>query len=149
LRLAAEKGHLTCTVLRVSNDYSVLLPPDRMHGLEAIALTTLHGAPIIVFGNMDEVRDYVYLQDICTVAEKVTRPKEPFASLNVGSAEGRSVTDVLNIRIASVRLCADREGPGSGMRPVARRLGCVGHNQSAPRIPVGTQGGFSGQGSGL
>jgi UDP-glucose 4-epimerase len=33
LRLAARKGHLTATVLRVGNAYGTLLPHHRMQGL--------------------------------------------------------------------------------------------------------------------
>ena len=96
LRLAAEKGHLTCTVLRVGNAYGTLLPHQRMQGLIGVAINqVLRREPVRVFGSLDNVRDYVHLEDICTIVEKVARPKDPFAILNVGSGRGYSVADVL------------------------------------------------------
>jgi UDP-glucose 4-epimerase len=97
LRLAAEKGQLTCTVLRVSNAYGTLLPPERMQGLVGVAINNaLHNAPVRVFGDMGNVRDYVHLLDICAIAEKAAQPTEPFTILNVGSGRGYSVTEVLD-----------------------------------------------------
>jgi UDP-glucose 4-epimerase len=96
LRLAAEKGSLTCTILRVGNAYGTLLPHHRMQGLIGVAVNqVLHKDPVRVFGNLANIRDYVHLQDICSIVEKVARPKEPFTILNIGSGLGHSVADVL------------------------------------------------------
>jgi UDP-glucose 4-epimerase len=96
LRLAAERGHLTCTVLRPGNAYGTLLPQQRTQGLIGVAINNvLHEKPVRVFGSMDNVRDYVHLSDIWSIVEKVSRPKEPCTILNVGSGEGHSVREVL------------------------------------------------------
>jgi|SRR5579872_1111548 len=98
LRLAAERGHLTCTVLRPGNAYGTLLPEQRMQGLIGVAINNvLHEKPVRVFGSLDNVRDYIHLQDISSIVEKVIRPKEPFTILNVGSGQGHSVREVLKI----------------------------------------------------
>jgi UDP-glucose 4-epimerase len=104
LRVAAERGDLTCTVLRVSNAYGALLPRERTQGLIGVAINNvLHNAPIRIFGNSENVRDYVHLDDICTIAERVADRKETFTILNVGSGLGHSVGDVLNI----IQQCAN------------------------------------------
>lgn len=104
LRLAAEKGHLTCTVLRVGNAYGTLLPNQRMQGLIGVAINqVLHKNPVRVFGSLDNIRDYVHLDDICTIVEKVARPKEPFTIVNIGSGRGYSVADVLR----NIQSCID------------------------------------------
>lgn len=96
LRLAAAKDQLTCTVLRPGNAYGTLLPQQRMQGLIGVAINSvLHKKPIRIFGNMDNVRDYVHLADIRSMVEKVARPKEPFTILNVGTGQGHSVRQVL------------------------------------------------------
>jgi UDP-glucose 4-epimerase len=96
LKLAAERGHLTCTVLRPGNAYGTLLPQHRMQGLIGVAINNvLHKQPVRVFGSIDNVRDYVHLADIRSIVEKVARPKEPFTILNVGSGQGHSVREVL------------------------------------------------------
>jgi len=97
LRLAAERGHLTCTVLRPGNAYGTLLPQQRMQGLIGVAINNvLNQKPVRVFGSMDNVRDYVHLEDIWSLVEKVIRPKEAFTILNVGSGRGYSVREVLH-----------------------------------------------------
>jgi UDP-glucose 4-epimerase len=103
LRVAAEHGHLTCAVLRVSNAYGVLLPRARMQGLIGVAINNvLHDVPVRIFGSLDNVRDYVHLSDLCTIAEKTAHSKETFTVLNVGSGRGHSVGDVLD----TIRDCA-------------------------------------------
>jgi UDP-glucose 4-epimerase len=98
LRLAAERGHLTCTVLRPGNAYGTLLPQRRMQGLIGVAINNvLHQKPVRIFGSMDNIRDYVHLEDIWSMVETVARPREPFTILNVGSGQGHSVREVLKI----------------------------------------------------
>ena len=98
LRLAAFRGQLTATVLRVGNAYGTLLPQHRMQGLIGVAINcVVHGRPVRVFGNPANVRDYIHLDELCNLAERVARPIEEFSILNVGSGRGHSVTDVLGL----------------------------------------------------
>ena len=98
LRLAAERGELTATVLRVGNAYGALLPQYRTQGLIGVALNQiLHRNPVRVFGSAENVRDYVHLQDVATMARKASTPHRPFDIVNVGSGQGHSVNDVLAI----------------------------------------------------
>jgi len=98
LRLAADRGYLTATVLRVGNAYGALLPRHRMQGLIGVALgSLLQGAPIRVFGDLDNVRDYIHLDDICAIAERVAVPRTEFDVFNVGSGLGHSVAEVLRV----------------------------------------------------
>lgn len=98
LRLAAHKGYLTATILRVGNGYGTLLPHHRLQGLIGIAINdVLHGRPVRVFGSLDNVRDYVHLDDICSMAELAARPREPFTIVNAGSGQGHSVREVLGM----------------------------------------------------
>ena len=96
LRLAAAHGHLTATVLRVGNAFGTLLPQHRSQGLIGVAVNNvLHGRPVRVFGNPHNVRDYVHLEDVCSIAQRVAEPRGPFMVLNVGSGEGHSVLQIL------------------------------------------------------
>jgi UDP-glucose 4-epimerase len=104
LRLAAERAHLTCTVLRIGNAYGTLLHHQRMQGLIGVAINQiLQKKAVRVFGDVNNIRDYVHLDDICTMVEKVARPKEPFTIVNVGSGLGHSVRDVLQ----EIQSCVD------------------------------------------
>jgi UDP-glucose 4-epimerase len=98
LRLAADRGELTATVLRVANAYGTLLPQYRTQGLIGVALNQLlHEEPVRLFGNPENVRDYVHLQDVMTMASKASAPRRPFDVVNVGSGRGHSVADVLAV----------------------------------------------------
>ncbi len=98
LRVAAEGGWLTATALRIGNPYGVLLPPERLQGFIGVALNQLvHGLPIRIFDDPANVRDYVHLDDMCRMFELVLAPREAFAIYNVGSGEGYSVDDVVEL----------------------------------------------------
>ncbi|MGA2723144.1 MAG: NAD-dependent epimerase/dehydratase family protein [Bryobacteraceae bacterium] len=98
LRLAASKGYLTATVMRVGNAYGTLLSQHRRQGLIGVAVSRmLRGQPVRIFGNPDNVRDYVHLEDVCSMAERAAIPRREFTIVNVGSGQGHSVTDVLRL----------------------------------------------------
>ena len=86
LRMAAEEGWLTASVLRISNPYGTLLSPARRQGLIGIVFHQLTNArPIQVFGNPDNVRDYIHLEDMADAFRRVLSPLEPYAVFNIGS----------------------------------------------------------------
>ena len=96
LRIAADQGHLSSVILRVGNAFGTLLPQHRMQGLIGVALNNvLHGRPIRIFGDPDNIRDYVHLSDVSDLALRVMASDQPFLVLNVGSGKGSSVREVL------------------------------------------------------
>jgi UDP-glucose 4-epimerase len=98
LRLAAYKGHLTATILRVGNAYGTLLSQSRMQGLIGVSINSvIHGQPVRVFSNPNNVRDYVHLEDISDIAVRASLPRQPFSIVNVGTGIGNSVLDVIQL----------------------------------------------------
>ena len=98
LRLAAKNGTLTATVLRPGNAYGALSPHEKLNGLIGITLHNIfHSKPAVVFGDPGNVRDYIHLDDICRISEKVIQPFEDFSIFNVGCQKGYSVVEVLDI----------------------------------------------------
>jgi UDP-glucose 4-epimerase len=98
LRLAAHKGYLTATVLRVGNAYGALLSQHRMQGLIGVAINcVMHGQSVRVFGNVNNVRDYIHLEDVSQIAVEASVPRQEFSIVNVGSGVGHSVLDVLHV----------------------------------------------------
>jgi UDP-glucose 4-epimerase len=96
LRIAADRGHLSSVVLRVGNAFGTLLPQHRMQGLIGVAVNNvLHDRPVRIFGNPDNVRDYVHLSDVCDLAMRVIAAEHPYLVLNVGSGKGASVREVM------------------------------------------------------
>lgn len=96
LRLAVQEGWLTATSLRIGNPYGVLLPAERQQGFIGVALSRLlEGRPVRVFGDPDNVRDYIHLDDVMRMFELMLERHDGWNLYNVGSGEGRTVREVL------------------------------------------------------
>jgi UDP-glucose 4-epimerase len=96
-RLAAQERWLTATVLRIGNAYGAILPPERLQGFIGVALAQiLAQKPIHVFGDPQNVRDYVHIEDVMRMFDLAITRRGRFDIYNVGSGEGRSVRDVLD-----------------------------------------------------
>jgi UDP-glucose 4-epimerase len=99
LRVGAREGWLTATSLRIGNAYGALLNPERLQGFIGVALHELAaGRPIRIFGDLDNVRDYVHLDDIASAFELALRRRpEGFDIYNIGTGRGVSVDDLITI----------------------------------------------------
>ncbi len=98
LRLAALKGVVTATALRIGNAYGAILPAHRLQGLIGVTMNNvLHGRPARVFGDPTNVRDYIHLDDVASCCAAVLHPRSAFETYNVGSGVGHSVLEVLDI----------------------------------------------------
>jgi UDP-glucose 4-epimerase len=99
LRLAAENGWLSATCLRISNAYGLLLPIERKQGFIGVAVNrVLRGQPVRVFGDLNNIRDYVHLEDLVRALDAImcrTVPNQAYQTYNIGSGTGRSVRDIL------------------------------------------------------
>lgn len=96
LRLAAERGFLSATVLRIANAYGWLLLPERQQGFIGTALyQALHGRPVRIFGNPHNVRDYVHIQDILRALHSAMGRREPFEIFNIGTGIGTTVAEIV------------------------------------------------------
>ena len=118
LRLAAHKGYLTATVLRVGNAYGTLQSQFRMQGVIGVAINSIvHRQAVRLFGNPNNVRDYIHLEDISNIAVRTSVPRQAFSIVNVGTGVGHSVLNVLRmieecrgepIELQSDPSCGDR-----------------------------------------
>jgi UDP-glucose 4-epimerase len=98
LQMGAREGWLTTTILRIGNAYGVLLPTERLQGFIGVAVhQLLDGGPVRVFGDLDNVRDYVHLDDVGEAFRLALDVSDPFALYNIGSGRGTSVQEVLDI----------------------------------------------------
>jgi UDP-glucose 4-epimerase len=96
LRLAADEGWLTTTVLRVGNPYGVLLPPERRQSFIGVAVANIvRGWPVQLFGDLANVRDYLHVDDMAIAFELAVRRRQAFEIFNVGSGVGHSVREVI------------------------------------------------------
>lgn len=98
LRLAAEEDWLRVSVLRIGNPYGTLLPPERRQGLIGVALNqVLRGEPVPIYGDPRNVRDYVSLSDVAAIVERCLSPQKRFDVFNVGSGQGASTEEVIDL----------------------------------------------------
>jgi len=98
IRLAAHRGILTAAVLRIANAYGWLLPPDRSQGFIGTAVTrVLHDQPIRIFGNPENVRDYVHINDILDAIILAAMQRRHFEIYNIGTGVGTSVAGIVQI----------------------------------------------------
>jgi UDP-glucose 4-epimerase len=98
LRLASAKGFLTATVLRVGNVYGSPLSQFRTQGLIGVAATCVaQNRPVRIFGNPNNVRDYIHLDDLNDIARRSAVPRDRFIIMNVGSGLGHSVLEILTL----------------------------------------------------
>jgi UDP-glucose 4-epimerase len=96
LQMAAASGWLTATSLRISNPYGLLLPIQRRQGFVGVAVhRVLRGEPVHIFGNPDNVRDYIHLDDVARAVASTICETVPYRTYNIGSGKGLSVREVI------------------------------------------------------
>lgn len=96
IRFEHRVNGLQYLILRPSNPYG---PGQNIHarqGLIAVAIgKLLDRQPITVWGDGSSVRDYIYIDDLACVVEKVLCSNVANEAINIGSGEGLSVKDIL------------------------------------------------------
>jgi len=98
LEMATVQGWLQATVLRIGNPYGKMLPLQRRQGLIGVAMARhSRDMEIDIFGNPDNVRDYLHLDDLNQAFLRSLNPIAQYQIYNVGSGTGHSVTQVLTI----------------------------------------------------
>ena len=98
LRMYAIQDIIDVTILRISNPYGILLSTERKQGLIGVALNNiLNNKEINIFGDINNVRDYLHLQDMCKAFDICIKKKYEYECFNIGSSIGVSVKNVLKL----------------------------------------------------
>jgi len=98
LKLWSDCSYISSVILRVSNPYGVLLPSNRKQGLIGVALNKLlKNQTLQIYGNPNNIRDYIHLEDLCRAFEAATQYKTDFDIFNIGSGSGISVIEILDL----------------------------------------------------
>lgn len=98
LRLWASQEYIDVSVLRISNPYGILLPSNRKQGLIGVVLNKLkNNETIQVFGDPNNIRDYLHLDDMSKSIKAALINKCQFNIYNIGAGVGYSVDNILNI----------------------------------------------------
>lgn len=85
-------------IARVSNPYGHGQDIYGRQGLISIVIGRLmQGKPVTVRGNGAALRDYIYIDDVIRGCTALLRDKSGNKIFNIGSGQGHSVNDVLNL----------------------------------------------------
>jgi UDP-glucose 4-epimerase len=103
IRIAARSGLLRAIVLRAANVYGKLLPVEHRQGFIGAALAqALKRSPVGIFGSLDNVRDYVHVEDVTAALLCCCEIDPVYEIFNLGTGHGTSVREVL--RMVETRL---------------------------------------------
>jgi len=85
-------------IVRPSNPYGHGQNIHAKQGLIAVALgKILAGEPIVVWGDGSNVRDYIYIDDLCKVLCQLLEKDVCNTTLNIGSGVGASINDIIQV----------------------------------------------------
>lgn len=85
-------------IVRPSNPYGHGQNIHAKQGLIAVALgKILAGEPIAVWGDGSNVRDYIYIDDLCEVLCQLLEKDVCNTTLNIGSGVGASINDIIQV----------------------------------------------------
>ena len=85
-------------IVRPSNPYGHGQNIHAKQGLIAVALgKILARDPIVVWGDGSNVRDYIYIDDLCEVLCQLLEKDVCNTTLNIGSGVGASINDIIQV----------------------------------------------------
>ncbi len=86
---------LPCTISRCSNNYGPYHFPEKFIPLSIVNI--LKGKKIPVYGNGDNVRDWLYVEDHCKAIDLILRSGAPGEVYNIGGHNEKSNLEVVKI----------------------------------------------------
>lgn len=88
---------LGLTIFRCANVYGPSQQTGRSQGLIATAIASGRtGVPVTIFGDGESKRDYVYIDDVVRIVERISALEKRPAALNVGTGIASTVNEVLS-----------------------------------------------------
>jgi UDP-glucose 4-epimerase len=98
LQMYADLYGIQVRILRIANAYGPGQPWAKGQGIVArLMRCALTGEPFPIFGSGENVRDYVYIDDIAQVVVGLIASGDQQRVLNVGSGEGCTILDLVRI----------------------------------------------------
>jgi dTDP-glucose 4,6-dehydratase len=95
--LVRAYGHtyqLPCTITNCSNNYGPYQFPEKL--IPLMILNALEGRPLPVYGDGQQIRDWLYVEDHCDAIWTVLRKGEPGETYNIGG--GNQPTNLTVVR---------------------------------------------------
>ncbi len=97
VHLYAHQFGFAADVLRCANVYGPGEPVSGSQGLIGVTRANLQsGRPVVLFGDGSSRRDFIHVDDVADVVERLARVPDGIRVLNVGSGRSESVADVVD-----------------------------------------------------
>ena len=95
LHMYADLYNVSSVVLRLANPYGPRQMKIGVQGFIAtVLMSELQSKPITIWGDGKVIRDYIYIDDVVRLLQRVAERTE-IGTFNVGSGEGYSLLDIL------------------------------------------------------
>src|SRR5260370_12094769 len=123
-----ETYGLPCVMSNCSNNYGPYHFPEKL--IPLAILKALHGEPVPVYGNGDNIRDWLYVEDHARALHAVLTEGTPGESYNIGGDEERTNLEV----VTAICDLLDEFLPQSPHRPYARLITFVSDRPGHDRL---------------
>ncbi len=102
LQFLANQFKFRLTILRVANPYGSHIPKPGQGVIPILLNAATSGSEFTIIGSGEELRDYVYISDLCRAIEKLCRDPLPRAinTINIGSGVGTSLNTLIDIVVS-------------------------------------------------
>lgn len=117
--------HIDYLILRISNPYGEFHVSDEQGFINVSLKKLIRKEKIIVWGNGDVVRDYIYIKDCSSMIHELIKNNISNQILNIGSGHGYSLNEILAVIQNTVGKCTVEYKPA--------------RNFDIPRIVLDTQ----------
>jgi UDP-glucose 4-epimerase len=85
-------------ILRISNPYGLSQDPAKKQGAIPIFIRkVMSGEEISIWGDGENVRDYIFIEDLVDAVNAAVKHQADAATFNIGSGQGYSIRQVINI----------------------------------------------------
>lgn len=98
LHMYAEMYKISIRILRIANAYGPGQPCTKGQGIVArLMRCAVTGERFQVFGSGQNVRDYIYIDDVAQVISGLIASRDDHRVLNVGSGQGLTILDLIGL----------------------------------------------------
>lgn len=98
IRLYNLNFGLAVNILRISNPYGGGQKPFHSQGIiPTIIASVILKKEIEVWGDGEDIRDYIYIEDFLYLLKKIILSKENYLLMNIASGKGVSVNDLIKL----------------------------------------------------
>ncbi|MHB1954160.1 MAG: NAD-dependent epimerase/dehydratase family protein [Sulfobacillus sp.] len=98
IRMFAERGHMSASILRVANAYGWSSRASRPQGIVNVILEQVRrGESVRIVGNPGNIRDFVHVDDVWSAIRTVLARRTGVEVFNIGTGVGTSVSNLIEL----------------------------------------------------